>query len=229
MKGLLGLSFAATTALSVAAFAAPEHVRVRGTVTSVTSDTLTVHTTTGEDVPVTLGSETKYLEVKKSSLENIEKGSYIGTATKEVGSMLVALEVVIFPPSMKGAGEGHYGWDKIPDTTLSGGATTNSTMTNGNVAGVAMSSQAPAVNSAMTNGSVSATSSEKGAKQLTVTYKGGEQTILVPPTAPIVTFAPGTMSEVTKGAVVFVNATKDDGKVTANAVAVGSEGVNPPM
>jgi hypothetical protein len=37
------------------------------------------------------------------------------------------------------------------------------------------------------------------------------------------------MSEVTKGAVVFVNATKDDGKVTANAVAVGSEGVNPPM
>ena len=116
MKGLLGLSFAATTALSVAAFAASEHVRVRGTVTSVTSDTLTVHTTTGEDVPVALGSETKYLEVKKSSLEYIEKGSYIGTATKEVGSMLVALEVVIFPPSMKGAGEGHYGWDKIPDT-----------------------------------------------------------------------------------------------------------------
>jgi hypothetical protein len=229
MKGLLGLSFAATTALSVAAFAAPEHVRVRGTVTSVTSDTLTVHTTTGEDVPVALGSDTKYLEVKKSSLENIEKGSYIGTATKEVGSMLVALEVVIFPPSMKGAGDGHYGWDKMPDTTLSGGATTNSAMTNGNVAAVSTSSQAPAVNSSMTNGSVSATSSEKEAKQLTVAYKGGEQTILVPPTAPIVTFEPGTMSEVTKGAVVFVNATKDGGKVTANAVAVGSEGVNPPM
>jgi len=37
------------------------------------------------------------------------------------------------------------------------------------------------------------------------------------------------MAEVTKGATVFVNATKDDGKVTANAVAVGVNGVKPPM
>jgi hypothetical protein len=28
--------------------------------------------------------------------------------------------VVIFPPSLKGTGEGHYAWDRIPDTTLSG-------------------------------------------------------------------------------------------------------------
>lgn len=228
MKRLLGLTIAMTAALSVLAFAA-EHERVRGTVTSITGDTLSVHTTAGEDVSIMLGSDTKYLRVEKSSLGDIEKGSYIGTATKEVGSMLIALEVVVFPPSMKGAGEGHYGWDKIPDTTVSGGATTNSAMTNGSVAAVSTSSQTPAVNSAMTNGSVSATSSEKGAKQLTVTYKGGEQTILVPPTAPIVTFKPGAKSEVTKGATVFVNATKDDGKVTANAVAVGSEGVKPPM
>jgi len=27
---------------------------------------------------------------------------------------------VIFPPSLKGTGEGHYAWDRIPDTTLSG-------------------------------------------------------------------------------------------------------------
>jgi hypothetical protein len=229
MRRLLGLTIMATTALSVAAFAAPEHERVRGTVTSVTSDTLTVHTTTGEDLPIMLGSSTKYLKVEKSSLDHVEKGSYIGTATKEVGSMLVALEVVIFPPAMKGAGEGHYGWDKIPDTTVSGGATTSSAMTNGNVAAVSTSSSTATANSTMTNGSVSATSSEKGAKQLTVTYKGGEQTILVPPTAPIVTFAPGTLAEVTKGATVFVNATKDEGKVTANAVAVGTDGVKPPM
>ena len=229
MKRLLGLTVAATAAFSVAAFAAPEHERIRGTVTSVTGDTLNVHTTTGEDVPVMLGSNTKYVKVEKSSLGNIEKGSYIGTATKEVGSMLVALEVVVFPPAMKGVGEGHYGWDKIPDTTVSGGAMTNSAMTNGNVAAVSTSSQTPEVNSAMTNGSVSATSSEKGAKRLTVTYKGGEQTILVPPTAPIVTFKPGTMSEVTKGSTVFVNAMNDNGKVTANSVAVGTDGVKPPM
>ena len=228
MKRLLGLTIAAAAALSVSAFAAPEHERVRGTVTSITSDTLTVHTTTGEDVPVMLGSGTKYLLVDKASLNNIEKDSYIGTATKEVGSMLIALEVVIFPPAMKGAGDGHYGWDKLPDTTLAGGGTTSSAMTNGNVAAVS-TAEAPAVNSSMTNGNVSAASSEKGAKKLTVTYKGGEQTILVPPTAPIVTFKPGTMAEVTKGATVFVAATKDDGKVTADAVAVGVNGVKPPM
>ena len=49
----------------------------------------------------------------------IEKGSFIGTATKDVGGTQVALEVVVFPPSMRGTGEGHYAWDKIPDTTLS--------------------------------------------------------------------------------------------------------------
>ena len=64
---------------------------------------------------------------------------------------------------------------------------------------------------------------------LTVTYKGGEQTILVPPTAPIVTFEPAAPSDVKAGAAVFVNATKNDGKITANAVVVGSDGVNPPM
>ncbi len=229
MKRFLGLTLAATTALSMSAFAAPEHERVRGTVTSISSDTLTVHTTTGDDVPIMLSGDTKYLRVEKSSLNNVEKGSYIGTATKDVGSMLVALEVVIFPPAMKGTGDGHYAWDKIPDTTMSGGSATSSTMTNGSVASVATSSQPTTVNSAMTNGSVSAASSEKGAKRLTVTYKGGEKTILVPPTAPIVTFKPGEMSEVTKGATVFVNATKDAGKVMAGAVIVGSDGVNPPM
>lgn len=230
MKRLLGMSLAATAVLSISALAAPEHERVRGTVSALNGESMTVHPTTGPDVSVLLSSDTKYLRVEKSSLDHVEQGSYIGTATKEVGSMLVALEVVIFPPSMKGTGDGHYGWDKIPDTTTSGGGTTSSTMTNGNVASVAPAASQPAgVNSTMTNGSVTAASSDKGAKQLTVAYKGGEQKILVPPTAPIVTFKPGAVSEVKKGSVVFVNATKDNGKVMANAVAVGSEGVNPPM
>jgi hypothetical protein len=229
MKRLLGLTLAATAALSISANAAPERERIRGTVSSVSADTLAVHTTSGEDVSITLGSTTKYLQVEKASLGDIEKDSYIGTATKSVGSMLVALEVVIFPPAMKGTGDGHYGWDMLPDTTVSGGGKTASMMTNGNVAAVAAASQAPAVNSTMTNGNVAATTSKDGTKELTVAYKGGQQTIIVPPTAPIVTFKPGSMSDVTKGARVFVNALKDEGKITAAAVAVGMNGVTPPM
>ena len=229
MNRILGLTLAATTALSVSAFAAPARERVRGTVSEIGGDSLTVHTAAGTDVAMTLGSSTKYVQVVKSSLNNIEKDSYIGTATKSVGSMLVALEVVVFPPAMRGTGDGHYAWDELPDTTVAGGAKTASAMTNGNVAAVTKSSATPEVNSTMTNGNVAAESSKNGAKQLTVTYKGGEKTILVPPTAPIVTFKPGTMSDVTKGATVFVIATKDGDKTMANSVAVGVDGVKPPM
>jgi hypothetical protein len=130
---------------------------------------------------------------------------------------------------MRGTGDGHYAWDTLPDTTVSGGSKTTSAMTNGNVSAVATSPETPKVHSTMTNGSVAADSSKGGAKQLTVAYKGGQQTILVPPTAPIVTFKPGMMSDVTKGANVFVIATKDGDKVTANAVSVGADGITPPM
>jgi len=229
MQRLFALTLAATVALSVSAFAAAEHERIRGTVSSLSGDTMTVHTTDGRDLPITLGADTKYLSVVKTGFDKIEQGSFIGTATKDVGSMLVALEVVVFPPNMRGTGEGHYPWDKLPDTTLAGGAQTSSSMTNGNVSAVAADSATPAVNSTMTNGDVATATAEGGAKKLTVTYKGGEQTILVPPTVPVVTFKPGAMTDVAKDAKVFVVITKDEGKVTANVVAVGADGITPPM
>jgi hypothetical protein len=228
MKHVFGLAFALSTALSTAAFASPQHDRVRGTVSSISPTTLVVQTASGADISVALTGNTHYLQVAKSNLNNIDTGSFIGTATKSVGSLMVALEVVIFPPSMTGTGEGHYAWDKLPDTTRAGGATTVSTMTNGTVAAVKASSPAT-VASSMTNGTVAAATSQNGAQQLTVTYKGGEKTILVPPTAPIVTFHPGDMAEVTKGAAVFVNGLKDGDNITANVVAVGVDGVRPPM
>lgn len=222
-----GLALAVTALAGSVAIAAPTQERLRGTVTSVSAGQILLHTRGGRDLPVLLNGGTAYLEVVKSNLDHIEKGSYIGTATKSVGSTLVALEVVIFPPSMRGTGAGHYAWDKLPDTTLAGGGMTASTMTNGNVA--AVSAPAQMVNSTMTNGNVSASSSQGDVKQLTVTYKGGQQVIIVPPTAPIVTYRPGTISEVTKGAPVFIHAVKDHGTVTAKAVAVGIDGVTPPM
>jgi hypothetical protein len=190
---------------------------------------LNVHTTSGSDISVGLTDTTRYLEVTKSSLDHVDPGSYIGTATKSIGDKLVALEVVVFPPSMQGTGEGHYSWDSIPDTTLSGGATTASAMTNGTVSVAQPTADAGTVKSAMTNGTVSSASESGGAKQITVTYKGGKQTVLVPPTAPIVTYQPGNKSDVTDGKVVFINGVQEDGKVTANAVAVGIDGVTPPM
>ncbi|MBN8898049.1 MAG: hypothetical protein J0H35_07675 [Rhodospirillales bacterium] len=116
-----GLTLVATAALCSASFAATVD-RIRGTVTAVSPDSVNLHTTDGKDLAVTLRDNTRYANVVKASLTDVAPGSYIGTATKEVGGKLIALEVVVFPPAMKGVGEGHYGWDRIRDTTLSGGA-----------------------------------------------------------------------------------------------------------
>ncbi len=231
MTRLPGLALFATTALSLAATAvqaAPEHHRVRGTVVSVSPTTLVVHPATGSDVSVAIGADTKYATVVKSDLSKVDKDSYIGTATKTVGEQLVALEVVIFPAAMRGAGDGHYDWDSIGDTTTGGHATASS-MTNGNVEAAAPAGGAKTVSSAMTNGNVDTATDKSGAKQIVVSYKGGKQTIVVPPTAPIVMFQPGDMSIVKTGETVFVNGTEDAGKVTGGFVAVGSNGVVPPM
>ncbi len=229
MKRLTGLALLTASAVSFAAVAAPPPQRIRGTVQSISGDSLIVHPATGSDVTLTLGSGTKYAAVVKSDLANIEKGSYIGTATKGSGSYLVALEVVVFPPSMRGTGDGHYDWDKMTDTTLSGGGTTTSSMTNGNVEAAAPAAGSKQVNSAMTNGNVDAATDKSGAKQLTVSYKGGQQTIIVPPTAPIVAFQPSEMSAVKTGDTVFVVAAEDAGKLNAGFVAFGTQGVKPPM
>ncbi len=225
MQKILGLTLAATAAFATAAIAAPE--RIRGTVTAVDAHSITVHTA-AKDVPIALTGDTKYLKIVKSSLDKVEKDSFIGTATKDVGEKMIALEVVIFPSAMKGTGEGHYGWDRIADTTVGGGSgSTNSTMTNGTIS--AVQDNGATANSTMTNGTVSSADAKGGARQITVAYKGGEKTIIVPPTAPVVAFEPNTMSDVKPGKVVFVVANEADGKYTAGAVAVGTEGAPPPM
>src|ERR1700739_2306746 len=101
-KRILGLAIAASALASSAALAAtgtPE--RVRGTIASAAADSVTVDTYAHKPVTVDLTGNTKYLKVEKSNLNKVEKGSFIGTATKDVGGTQVALEGVTFPPSMR--------------------------------------------------------------------------------------------------------------------------------
>jgi hypothetical protein len=229
MKRLFGLTLVLAAGISIATAGAAEPERVRGTVIAVSSGLLTVHRATGGDVSIVLPGDTVYLTETRSDLNHLPAGSYIGVAAKDVGQKLVALDVIVFPPSMKGAAEGHVGWDRIADTTLSGGAATSSTMTNGSVTAGAETSDGASADSTMTNGSVAAETAEHGAKVLKITYKGGEQTILLPPTAPIVNLQPGTVSDLRPGDIVFVNAIADGGKTTAKLILVGSTGVAAPL
>ncbi|MER2250255.1 metal ABC transporter permease [Methylorubrum podarium] len=222
---------AALTTLAGAAQAA-DLQRVRGTIESSDAGSVTVKTTDGTSQTVQLGGA-KFVQVVKSSLDQIKDGTFIGTATKGENPM-TALEVVLFPESMRGTAEGHYAWDAIPDHTAgSGGPVVKSSMTNGTVKAGAAAGGAPKVKSSMTNATVASStagSGNSGERTLTVTYdKDGSKTIVVPPKAPIVTFEPADKSILAPGGKIFVVAAKDGGKLDGKLVAVGKDGLTPPM
>ncbi|MGH8189913.1 MAG: hypothetical protein ACREP2_00515 [Rhodanobacteraceae bacterium] len=247
-----------TAAFAATAMAASHGPLINGSVQSVGSHSVTVNKQDGSTVKVKLDSNTKYVWVVKSSLSKIDKDSYVGAATTNRNGKLVAQEVVIFPESMRGAGEGHYAWGNLPAMTQSGnrmdsgsmtngnvtnskmtngmvtnskmtnGTVTNSSMTNGNVADSAMTN-GTVTNSSMTNGNVASASGQSGGKQITVSYHAGQKTITVPPNAPIVAFEAAQESAITQGAKVFIEATKSHGQLVAKMVAVGKNGLTPPM
>jgi hypothetical protein len=87
-------------------------VRVRGTVVSLDDSKLVVHAKDGKDVTVSLKDKYAALAVVKSSMDEIKQGTFIGTATDpQPDGSLRAVEVVVFPNSLRGFAEGHYPWD----------------------------------------------------------------------------------------------------------------------
>jgi hypothetical protein len=190
----------AIAALASTSAAAAEGVRVRGTVVSVSADTLTVKSRNGDDVAIKLDPGWKAGGIARARLADIKPGDFVGIASLPTGAGGDgALEVLIFPPAMRGTGEGSYGWDLKP----------NSTMTNGSVSEVVKSVEGTTVN---------------------VVYHGQSRKIVVTPATPVVTFAPAVNADVKPGAAVFVPASRaDDGKLSTGQVVVGKDGVVPPM
>lgn len=175
-------------------------VRVRGTIEKVDGGTLTVKTREGATAVIKVPDNVTIAGVLKRSLADIKANDFVGIAAlPQSGGPSRALEVLIFPETMRGTGEGHRGWDLLPEST-------------------------------MTNATVTESVTKVDGHSLTLKYKDGEQTFVVPPDTPIVTFAPGDKSELKPGAVIFISgATKtDDGSLSATRVTVGRE-VPPPM
>ncbi|MGH8766070.1 MAG: hypothetical protein ACRET8_10170 [Burkholderiales bacterium] len=175
--------------------------RIRGTVEKFQDGALTVKTREGPSMVVKFGEKFGVLGVVPAALADIGTGKFVGIATLGTkDGAPVALEVLIFPDNMKGAGEGHYGWDLKP----------GSMMTNATVEGVVL---------------------EAKDRLLTLKYKDGEQKILVPEACPVVTFVPSDAGALKPGAHVFISrpARAADGSITAAGVAVGLNGLVPPM
>ena len=102
-KQYLTLVLATTSAIFFATAATAGSVRVRGTVTAVAPNALTVRAETGANVSVVLDGATAYLTSTTSDLNHLTPNSYIGVVSKDIGDRRVALDVLIFPPSMRGA------------------------------------------------------------------------------------------------------------------------------
>ncbi|MEM5454990.1 hypothetical protein VSR69_09135 [Paraburkholderia phytofirmans] len=98
--------------------------RIRGDIVSLDGDVLKVHRRSGDTVSIELKPTVTVSAVKAMQLSDIKPGTFVGTAaTTGTDGKLTATEVVVFPESARGSGEGHYAWDLGP----------NSTMTNANV------------------------------------------------------------------------------------------------
>ena len=180
---------------------AAETVHVRGSIVGLDGSTLTVKTREGPDAAVALKPGFKVAGIAKASVDDIKPGDFVGIASlPTAGGGAGAVEVLVFPPSMKGTGEGSYPWDLKPKSTM-----TNATVTNA-VKGV------------------------KGRTLDLSYSGGKEKKISIPAGVPIVTFGPATKADLKPGATVFVPAQRAaNGALSAGFVAVGNHGVNPPM
>ena len=84
--------------------------------------------------------------------------------------------------------------------------------------------------SMMTNANVAEVQSVSSGRAVLLRYKDGEQRVVVPDSAPIVTFVPADRSALVPGAHVMVGAQRQaDGTFTAPRVTVGLNGLMPPM
>jgi len=193
----VALAFGALTAVSAHA---ADKARVRGVVESLSGDTLMVKSREGKDVTIMLKSGWAVNGIVNAAVTDIKPGDFVGIASMPTESGVNgALEVLIFPAAMKGTGEGDYGWDLKP----------KSSMTNATVASAVTSVNGPT---------------------LTLTYKGGEKRISIPPGTPVVTFGKATKDDIKPGAGVIINGmTTADNMVESDRVVVGINGVVPPM
>jgi len=122
----LGVTLSALAIAGVALAQTPDAKpsRIRGDIVALDGDVLKVHRRSGDTVSIELKPTIAVSAVKSMQLSDITPGSFVGTAaTTGTDGKLTATEVVVFPESARGTGEGHYAWDFGP----------NSTMTNANV------------------------------------------------------------------------------------------------
>lgn len=168
-------------------------IRFSGTVSNASAKGFAIHSDQGGEVKLTFPDKPNIMVSGKGTVSDLGAGKFVGcTAVKRADNLLHATECHIFPESMRGMGEGHNPMGPP-----------NTTMTNGNV-------------SAMTNGQVASNSGGASAV-ITVSYKGGQQSIHVSAETDITKIDAGTPAMVKPG-VKVMGAAKPAADGTAQVV-----------
>lgn len=194
---LLGVALVCAS-LAVPALA-QSSVRIRGDITAISGDVLSVRTREGQDLKVQLSDKASFAYMRLLRLEDVKPGTPLGTsAVKGPDGKLVARELHVFSAGRGVPNEGHRPWDLEPG-------------------------------SSMTNATVSAVSEATGGREITLSYKDGKQQVIVPAGIPVVSAVEGDRSLLAVGLYVVIAATVSaDNKITATRVQVTRDGVRPP-
>ena len=174
--------------------------RIRGTITQVEGPALTIATREGATVRVTLKPGARVAAVVPADLAAARPGSFIGTAAVPQADGTLRAQEVLIFPE---AMRGVGEGHRPWDLTP---------------------------DSTMTNATVEATVAAASGPELTLTYQGGQQRLVVPPGTPVVTLEPGNEQLLQPGSHVFLGASPNqDGSFSATRIMVGKDGLVPPM
>lgn len=187
-------------ATAPAAAPATPPTRIRGTIDAVAPHMLTVTSRDGTKLEVTLTDPLTVSTLKRVPLSAVAAGSYVGIASRSgPKNTRVALEVLVFPEAMRGAGAGNYPWDLQP----------GSMMTNAPVSGVVKGKSGPDLTLTYADGNIT----------IHVPPKAPIVTFVAASAADL---KPGRK-------VFIIARKDADGHLSAARVTVGTHGVNPPM
>jgi hypothetical protein len=122
MSGMIQRTLAATS-LALICMALPasaqETVRIRGTIERVEGPVYVVKNRDGAELKLTVTDNPLFVAIVKSTMADIKPGMFVGsTGMSQPDGSQKAIEVHIFPESMRGTGEGHYDWDLKPQTKM---------------------------------------------------------------------------------------------------------------
>ena len=175
-------------------------MRVAGTVDKLDGNKLTVNMKDGQAVAVVLADNAAVFGVEKRTVADIKPGDFLASGgVKGTDGKIHAVEVRIFPETLRGTGEGQRPWDAKPDGV----------MTNATVGTVSQSPEGGVIHVKYKDGESEFT---VGPEVPVLAYVAGDRSLLKP-----------------GAAIVTVAQKKPDGTLTTGRVTAEKDGVRPPM